>query len=83
MIASIQITNTEIFAFIPVLVFKLLSEQVLLRKIIETVKNRLLFKKIANFTGNLLRNYKQLECKIIRILLKHVHDHLSVFFQFA
>ena len=31
MIASIQITNTEIFAFIPVLVFKLLSEQVLLR----------------------------------------------------
>ena len=29
MIASIQITNTEIFAFIAVLVFKLLSRKVL------------------------------------------------------
>ena len=29
MIASTQITNTEIFAFIPVLVFKLLSRKVL------------------------------------------------------
>ena len=29
MIASIQITNTEVFAFIPVLVFKLLSFKVL------------------------------------------------------
>ena len=30
MIVSIQITNTEIFAFIAVLVFKLLSHKVLL-----------------------------------------------------
>ena len=32
MIASTQITNTEIFAFITVLVFKLLSRKVLNRK---------------------------------------------------
>ena len=39
--------------------------------------------KIANSTGKLLQNYKQLECEILRILLKHVSDHLSVLFQFA
>ena len=38
MIASTQITNTEIFAFIAVLVFKLLSRKVLFIKRIETVK---------------------------------------------
>ena len=32
MIASIQITNTETFAFIPVIVFKLLSRKVLFVK---------------------------------------------------
>ena len=60
MIASTQITNTEIFAFIAVLVFKLLSHKVLFKKkkTIETVKSRLLFKKIANFTGKLLQNNK-------------------------
>ena len=60
MIASTQITNTDIFAFTAVLVFKLLSRKVLFidRKTTETVKNRLLFKNIANFTGKLLRNYK-------------------------
>ena len=57
MIASTQITNTEIFAFIAVLVFKFLSREVLFinrkddRKI-----DMLLFKKIANFTSKLLQN---------------------------
>ena len=50
MIASIQIKNTEIFTFISVLVLKLLSRKVLFT-------NRLLFTKIANFTGQLLQNY--------------------------
>ena len=37
MIVSTQITNTEIFAFIPILVFKLLNRKVLLKeKTIET-----------------------------------------------
>ena len=51
MIASIKITNTEIFAFIPDLVFKLLSRKVLF---INMKDNRLL----ANLTGKLLENYK-------------------------
>ena len=33
--------------------------------------------KIANFTGKLLPNYKQLKCEIFRIHLKHVSDHIS------
>ena len=37
----------------------------------------LLLKKIANFTGKLLQNYKYLEYEIFRIDLKHVSDHLS------
>ena len=44
--------NTGIFAFIVVLVFKLLSCKVWF------------IKKIASFTGKLLQNYKQLKCKI-------------------
>ena len=62
MIASTQITNTEIFPFIAVLVFKLLSRKVLS---INRKENRncqkegyFLFKKIINFTGKLLQNYK-------------------------
>ena len=62
MIASTQITNTDIFAFIAFLVFKLLSRKVLF---INKKDNRncykvgrLLLKKIANFTGKLLQNYK-------------------------
>ena len=60
MIALTQITNTEIFAFIAVLVFKLLSRKVLfiIEKTKKLLKSRLLFKKIANFTGKLLQNYK-------------------------
>ena len=55
MIASTQITNTVIFAFITVLAFKLLSRKVLFinkrqQKLLQT---KLLFKKIANFTGTL------------------------------
>ena len=56
-----QIVNTEIFAFIAILVFRLLSRKVLF---INTKDNRncqkvgYLFKKIANFTGKLQQNYK-------------------------
>ena len=85
MIVSTQITNAEIFTSIAVLVFKLFSRKVLLlnRKTVETVKGRLLFEKIPNFTGKLMQNYKYLESEIFRILLKHVSDHLSVLFQFV
>ena len=74
MVASTQITNTEIFAFIAVQVFTLLIVYKQKRHQ-KQLKSRLLFK--------LLQNYKQLECKIFRILLKHESDHLSVLFQFA
>ena len=86
MIASTQITNTEIFALITALVSKLLTHKVLFitrKKQQKLLKSRLVFKKIVNFKGKLLQNYKWLECEIFRILLKHVNDHLSVFFQFA
>ena len=53
--ALTQIKNTETFAFITVLVFKLLSQKVLFKAIL---KSRLIFKKIATFTGKLLQNYK-------------------------
>ena len=58
MIASTQIKDTEIFAFIAVLVFKLMSfvhKQKRQKKLLES---RQLVKKIANFTGELLQNYK-------------------------
>ena len=55
MIVSIQITNTEIFTFIAVLVFKLLNHKVFVYKQqqqqqqqqqqIEAVKNELIFEK--------------------------------------
>ena len=59
MITSTQITNTEIFAFIAVLVFQLLSRKVLFknRKAIETIKKQAAFEEIANFTGKLLQSY--------------------------
>ena len=58
MIVSTQITNTEIFAFIAILVLKLLSRKILFinRKDKRNLKRRLLFKKIANFTGELQLN---------------------------
>ena len=55
MITSIQVTNTEIFAFIAVLVFKLFSRKILF---INRKENKLLFKKIVNFRGKLLQKYK-------------------------
>ena len=59
MIASTLITNTEIFAFITVLVFKLLNREVYKQKRQKKLlKSRLLFKKIAIFTGRLLQNCK-------------------------
>ena len=63
MIASTQITNTEIFAFISVLLLKLLIRKVLLtngKRQWKLLKSRLIFKKIADFTGQLLQNYKQM-----------------------
>ena len=61
MIASTQITNAKIFAFITALVSMLLSRKVLFinKKDNRNLKNRLLYKKIANFTGKLFQNYKQ------------------------
>ena len=49
MITTTEITNTEIFAFIAVLVFKLLSRKILFinRKTLETVKEE------STFTGKL------------------------------
>ena len=40
----------------------------------------LLFKRIENWTDKLLQSHKYLECEILRILLKHVSNHLSEFF---
>ena len=52
MMASTQITNTEIFAFIAVLVLKLLSFVFFInREDNKNLKSRLIFKKIANFNG--------------------------------
>ena len=76
-IALTQITNTVIFAFIAILVFKLLSHKVLL---IKRKDNRNW--KIANFAGKLLQRHKELGYKFFRIFLIHVSDHLSVLFQF-
>ena len=60
MIALTQI-NTGIFAFISVLALKLLNRKVLFtnrKRQWKLLKSRLLFKKIANFLGQLLQNYK-------------------------
>ena len=56
--ALTQITNTEIFTFIAVLFFKLLSRKVLFINRIDNrnLKSWLLFKKIVNFTGELLQH---------------------------
>ena len=60
MIASTQITNTNAFEFIAVLAFKSLSRKVLFinRRQQKLLKCRLLFKKLANFTGKQMQNYK-------------------------
>ena len=73
MINSTQTRNLEKFFFMAVLVLKLLRRKVffLNRK---GNRNCLL-------TGKLLQNYKYLECKKFKILLKHVSDNSSVLFQ--
>ena len=61
MVASRQITNTEIFKFIVVLVFKFLILKILFinkEKQQKLLKSRLLFRKITNFTDKLMQNYK-------------------------
>ena len=61
MIASTQITITEIFAFLAVIVFKLLTRKVFFykqKRQRKVLKSRLPFKNIANFTDKLLQNYK-------------------------
>ena len=61
MIALTEITNTEIFAFIAVLIFKLFCRKVLF---INWKDNRncqklgYFFKKKGNFKGKLLQTYK-------------------------
>ena len=60
MIALTQITRNAFFSFIAVLVIKLLSGKVLFMNSKDNkklLKYKLLFKKIANFTGTLLQNY--------------------------
>ena len=88
-------TNNKQWNFhIAVLVFKLISRNLFFinrKELLKTflffylklLKSRLLFEKIANFVGKLLRNCKQLEYKVFRILLKNVTDHLLVVFQFT
>ena len=61
MVASTKITNTEIFAFIAAQVFKLLKPKIFVYKQKtqqKLLKSWLLFKKVANFTGKLLKSYK-------------------------
>ena len=58
MIASTQIKNTEIFAFIAVLVIEPSSFGYKQKRQYKLLKSRVLFKKIANLTGKLLQNYK-------------------------
>ena len=73
MIASTQIANTKIFAFIAFLVFKLLSPWLLKRQK-KLLKIRLIFKKIANFTVKLLQNYEYLECEIFNFIKKRLQQ---------
>ena len=59
MITSAQITNTEMFAFIADLVFKLFSRKVLFtnkKRQYKLLKSRLLLKKIGNFADKLQQN---------------------------
>ena len=58
MIPSTQKKNTEIFAFIAVLVIEPSSFGYKQKRQYKLLKSRVLFKKIANLTGKLLQNYK-------------------------
>ena len=59
MITLKKITNTEIFTFLTILVFKLLNcfayKQ---ERQYSLLKSKLPFKKVANFRGKLMQNYK-------------------------
>ena len=44
-----------------------------------TLKSSLLFKKNANFTGDYLENYKDLECEVFRVMLSYKHEHIGRF----
>ena len=44
-----------------------------------TLKSRLLFKKIANLTGEVLKNCQNSECGSFRILFLHEHKHIERF----
>ena len=56
MAASTQRVNTEIFAFLAVVVYsKVISKQ---KRQSKLLKSRLLFTKMANFRGKLLEIYK-------------------------
>ena len=82
MIASTQITKPEIFTFIALLVFELLSRKVLFidKKDSRNCQKVGYFLRKQQITGKLLQNYKQLGREIFRILLEHVSDHLPVLF---
>ena len=56
MIVSTQIANTGLFAFIAVLVILIIKASSFVYKQKNTVETRLIFKKIANFTGKLPQN---------------------------
>ena len=78
--------NTKIFSLIALLVFKVIEPQSFVykqKRQQKLLKSRLPFKKLANLTGKLLQNYKQLEYESFWIFFKPVRYHLSVLFQFA
>ena len=59
--------KNEIFAFISVLVLKLFSRKVLFtnrKRQYKLLKSGLLFKKLANFTGQLLQNITDWNAKL-------------------
>ena len=60
MVISTKITSIEIFAFIAVLIFNLLSRKVLITNTKDKrncLKSRLFFKKIANFTSQTINRW--------------------------
>ena len=85
MIASTQITNTEIFTFITALVFRLLYRKVLF---INRKDNRNCYK--VRYFSKILQNSLVNYCKVgivgmwtFQNTFENVSDHLPVFFQFT
>ena len=86
-IASTQITNTEIFAFIAFLVFKLLNRKVLFinwkdKRNRERVGYFLRKKQISRVNYSKIINSRKVKLSGY-FFRKHVRDRLSVLFQFA